>query len=209
MIVENARRGRRVYRYLRCDTVQKKGAAACRSHPRLPLGSIEELVVSVLREQARVPGFGERVRAVLQGRIDLRRHDFTSEANALPKAIGEASGRAHTLALALPDTPDVAKPVVKRQLGEACAILQAKQGRLAEVQRELGALQGLEADAAWIGRTLGRFDKMWDALTDANRVILVQTVVAQVIVDAEHEQVRIALVGAKPRLAEAPMAAAG
>jgi site-specific DNA recombinase len=208
MIVEYARRGRRTYRYLRCETAQKKGTDKCTARTRLPLEQVESLVLDVLRENARTPGFAARVCSVLQGRIDLRRKVLTHEADTLPKTLGEASSRVHSLALALPEAPEAAKAVLKRRVDEEAQIVAAQQARLADVQRELRGLVGLEADAAWIERALGRFDAMWDALTDANRVVLVHAVVDEVVLDAEREQVRIALVGAKAEPARAPVAEA-
>lgn len=126
----------------------------------------------------------------------------------LPTAIGEASSHARRVSLALVEAPDSAKPVVKRQLEEACAILEAKEARLAELRREMRGLAGLEADADWVERTLGRFDELWTVLTDANRVVLVQAVVDEVVVDAEREEVRVALTGAKPNAARTSAAEA-
>ena len=205
MIVETARRGRRTYRYLRCDTAQKHGTEKCTARNRLPLGPVEEIVVGVLREHASQEKFGEKVRAVLQGRIDLRRHDLNTEAVALPKTIGEASSRVHSLSLALVEAPEAAKVVLRRRVDEEAAIVLAQHGRLAAVQREVGGLLALEADAAWVERTLTRFDAMWDALTDAQRVVLVQAVVNEVVLDPKREQVRIAIIGAKAKQARTPV----
>jgi hypothetical protein len=165
--MSGARRGRRTYRYLRCETAQKKGTDKCNARTRLPLEQVESLVVDVLRENARTPEFAGRVCAALQGRIDLRREVLTHEADTLPKTLGEASSRVHSFALALPEAPEAAKAVLRRRVDEEAGIVAAQQARLADVQRELRGLVGLEADAAWIERALGRFDAMWDALTDA------------------------------------------
>lgn len=205
MVVEHARRGRRTYRYLRCDTAQKKGTTTCTARTRLPLQPVEDLVVDILRENARTPTFAGRVRAVLQARIDQRRAVLMRDAEALPKSLGEASSRVHSLALALPDAPEAAKAILKHRVDEEAAIVHAQQARLADVQREVRGLTVLENEAAWIERALGRFDAMWDALTDANRVVLVHAVVDEVVLDAEKEQVRITLVASN---APAAMAAA-
>jgi hypothetical protein len=209
MVVENARRGARVYRYLRCDTAQKQGTERCAGRTRLPLEPVEGVVVGVLREAAGAPGFAATVREALQSRIDVRRSELVREAEALPKAIGEASSRAHLLTMGLVEAPDGAKAVVKKQLEEACALLQAKEARLAELQRESRGLVGLEVDADWVARSIGRFDELWAVLTDANRVVLVQAVVEEVVLDSKREEVRIALVGASPKQARTPAAEAG
>lgn len=209
MVVENARRGARVYRYLRCDTAQKQGSGKCNGRTRLPLEPVEGVVIGVLREAAGAPGFAATVREALKSRIDVRRGEIVREAEALPKAIGEASSRAHLLTMGLVEAPDGAKAVVKKQLEEACALLQAKEARLAELQRESRGLVGLEVDADWVARSIGRFDELWAVLTDANRVVLVQAVVQEVVLDSQREEVRIALVGAKPKQARTPAAEAG
>jgi len=106
------------------------------------------------------------------------------------------------LGLALAETTDAGRRVLARRLDEESAIVEAQEARLAEVQRELAALAGLEVEAAWIERSLKSFDGMWEMLTDANRVVLVQAIVREVVIDPDKERVRIALVGragAEPR----------
>jgi DNA invertase Pin-like site-specific DNA recombinase len=205
MIVETARRGRRTYRYLRCDTAQKHGTVRCPGRTRLPLGPVEEIVVGVLREHAKDEAFAATVRGILEGKIDLRRHDLLEEQELLPKSIGEASARVHSFSVAFAEAPGAGKAVLARRVEEEAAIVNAQQARLADVRRELAGLAALDADAAWVGRTLERFDAMWGALTDAQRVVLVQAVVNEVVLDPKREQVRIAMIGARAKQARTPV----
>jgi hypothetical protein len=136
------------------------------------------------------------VRATLDGRLSERRIALTSEADALPTAIGEASSRVRGLSTAIANAQDDAQPALSKRLAEEVALVRAQEARLAELRGELEALAGVEAESAWIERALTRFDGMWDALTDANRVALVRAVIDEVVLDVEGEQVRIALAGA-------------
>jgi site-specific DNA recombinase len=220
MIVETARRGRRTYRYLRCDSAQKRGRInpqapvgalrkICTERTRLPLGPIEQIVVSVLREQARDAAFAEAARAGMQGKIDLRRHDLVKEAEGLPKSIGEAAARVQSFSIAFAEAPAAGKPVLARRVTEESEIAQAQEARLAEVRCELRGLDAMESEAAWVERSLKRFDGVWEALTDAQRVVLVHALVDEVVLDTRQEQVRIALVGARATAARVARGASG
>jgi DNA invertase Pin-like site-specific DNA recombinase len=205
MLVEHAHRGRRTYRYLRCDTVAKRGTDACGSRTRLPLDSVEDIVVGVLREQARDAGLAKRVAAFLVRRAAARKRELTVEADALPRTIGEASSRVHAFSLAIVDTPEAGRGVLRKRVEEEAAIVAAQQARLLEVQAALRTIDGLEADAVWVERTLARLDATWGGLTDAQRVLLVHAIVDEVVLDPRRGEVRIAFVGAEPTVAREPV----
>ena len=70
----------------------------------------------------------------------------------------------HSFSVVFAQAPEAGKAVLARRVEEEAAIVRAQQARLADVRRELGGLAALDADTTWVGRTLERFDKMWDAL---------------------------------------------
>ncbi|MCC6644561.1 MAG: recombinase family protein [Polyangiaceae bacterium] len=193
MTVETTRNGRRTYRYVRCGTYQKKGAGSCPTRARVPAAPIEEVVVGMLRDQAREPAFAADVGVKLRARLGEQRARLEAEAATLPRTIGEASSRVHSLGIAVGDAPDAARRVLTRRLDEESEIVARQEDRLATVRRELHDLDGVEAEVGWIEGTLKRFDAIWDVLTEVNRVRLVRALVRAVVVDAAHEQVHVEL----------------
>lgn len=193
MTMESTSRGRKTYRYVRCPTYQKKGDGACSTKARLPAGPVEEVLVGVLRKHAARANFASDVGAAMRAQLGALRGRLEVEATALPRSIGEASSRVHSLALAIGDAPEAARRVLTRRLDEESAIVARQEERLATVQRELRDLDTTEAEIAWVEGSLGRFDGIWDVLTDANRVRLVRALVRGVVVDLEREQVHVEL----------------
>ncbi|MCC6645127.1 MAG: recombinase family protein, partial [Polyangiaceae bacterium] len=193
MTVETTRSGRRTYRYVRCGTYQKKGDGSCPTRARVAAGPIEDVVVGMLRDQARGPDFAADVGAKLRARVAEQRVRLEAEASTLPRTIGEASSRVHSLGVAVGDAPDAARRVLTRRLDEESEIVAWQEERLAAVRRELRDLEGVEAEAGWIEGTLKRFDAIWDVLTEVNRVRLVRALVRAVVVDVAHQQVHVEL----------------
>ncbi len=73
------------------------------------------------------------------------------------------------------------------------AELARSERRLAEVERQITALDETVAEAEWVASVLRDFDALWDVMTPTNRYRLVHALVREVVVDEETGKVKIAL----------------
>ena len=76
-----------------------------------------------------------------------------------------------------------ASRLLDQRIAEVGGELGRCETRLADVVRDLAALDRADVEARWIGQALGDFDAVWDVLTIENRARLVRALVRRVEVD--------------------------
>ena len=105
------------------------------------------------------------------------------EEAGLPGVITKLAADAHRLADALASAKPDAREHIATRLDDVSAQLRAHESRLASLKAELAAHGGAVLDVAWTARTLGQFDRVWEAMTRPNRARLVRAIVEKVVVD--------------------------
>jgi hypothetical protein len=82
---------------------------------------------------------------------------------------------------------------VAARIERVSAQLRAHEQRLAAVDVGLAAHAKAELDAAWIAKTLGHLERVWDAMTPTNRARLVRALVEKVVVHDRAGKLAITL----------------
>lgn len=162
-------KGKREYRYYRCQTQDKRGAFRCTA-PALPADAIEDFVVNKLRMVVAAGNLTEDVRERMSLRLEAARAKLLLERRQIPTQIA---------ALA-------AQPM-SREVADGLRKLQT---RLEEVEREFATLREARVEAEWVTRALHDFDGIWDILTPTNRVRMVAALVDHVVVNEADGTIR-------------------
>ncbi len=188
----STRRGDSEYRYYRCEKRDKEGAAACPGRP-LPAAAIENFVVGKLRDEIRSRDLGADVLVALRARIDQRRVLLEGRRKLIPREIAGLSAEGRKLVNGLKGTEGAADRGLEARLQEVGTRLEDAERRLAEVGRQLAALDSAGATQTWVTAVLQDFDALWDVMTDENRGRLVRVLVERVEVDGASGDVTIML----------------
>ncbi len=170
------------YRYYRCITRDKRGKDACPTKP-LPAAELERAVVDRVRgiagDRTLLDAIARRARERVQGEgVRLRREEAE-----LPGVIAKLATDAHRLADALASAKPGGREHIANRLDDVGLQLRAHEARLASLKAELAAHGDVVLDVAWTARTLGQFDRVWEAMTRPNRARLVRAIVEKVVVD--------------------------
>ncbi len=183
----STRRGQREYRYYRCS---KTGRAMACAGVSLPANEIEEFVVERLRHSLGGAHLISDVLGAVRSRIASTTEAHTNEKKLLITKIAEMSARVRTLSLKL-EEPDAPTPRERDLLDARIGHLTALQGRLARIERELVVLQEANVDRKWVETSFGRFQDLWEALTNEHRERLVRAIVERVVVDDANGSVKM------------------
>lgn len=185
----STRKGGREFRYYRCTTRDKKGRAACASKP-LPAPAIEEYVAAQIREATAGGNLASEVAESVSARVAARRATLSEEQRRLPPEVAALSTEGRRLAEMTGTSDGRARALLERRLEEVAGQAERYEARLAEVNREIAALDETEVEAGWITECLSSFDAVWDALTPHNRGRLVRAVVERIEIDEKNNRVQ-------------------
>ena len=170
------------YRYYRCVTRDKSGREACPGRP-LPADAIEAFVVERIREATADGALAADVEKRLKVRIRSRRADLKTERRDLPAQIAKLSAEGRLLVEKVGEAKGAAASLLDQRVQDVGSELARCEARMAEVERALTALDGVEIDGKWVVQALKDFDAVWDVLTVENRARLVHALVHLVEVD--------------------------
>jgi site-specific DNA recombinase len=156
------------HRYYRCSRRDKEGPDACSC---LPLGAVrlEEAVLDQLRQAARLEQLSGQVFAAVHERLASTRNALEFERQAIPQRVARLSLQIRHAGEELVASSNSGKAAVRAALDELVAKTTAIEVRGAQVERELGALEGAEAHVVWVRAILKDFDQVWAALTRENK----------------------------------------
>jgi DNA invertase Pin-like site-specific DNA recombinase len=186
----SAFKGKREYRYYRCQTREKQGTRACSAGP-ISAPAVENFVMSELRKVHRDAGLTARLTTAVMARTEQARATLRAEERALPAELARTSGEASRIADAIVTASTAAREHLERRLEEVGARLSRQKARVEQIGRELARLDGLRADAEWVAGIIGDFDRLWKRLTAENRARVVRALVAEVHVDEGRGLLRI------------------
>jgi len=183
-------RGRIEYRYYRCVTRDKQGKDACPSAP-LPARAIESYVLERLRQATADGAPATDIVASVKSRAAARRKDILVERKKLPAEIASLSDEGKRLVETIATVNGAARRLLDDRLGEIGQQLARCEARLAAAERDLGNLDAVEIEAAWVAQCLADFDKVWNVLTPENRARLMRAVIQRVEVDEPSNKVSV------------------
>ena len=191
-IPASTRKQGKEYRYYRCETRDKLGAAACEGRS-LPAGAIEEYVLGKIREELATSEMTAAVLDELTPRIEVRSRILRAQQKAIPREIADLSAEGRRLAKQMEGARDGVRRLLDERLRDLGAKLDDAEQRLAEVERQIAALDGASATREWVAATLTDFDPMWAVMTDDNRARLARVLIDRVVVDGATGDIEIAL----------------
>lgn len=108
---------------------------------------------------------------------------LSSEGSSLTRQLA-ADGHSHT---------EDAQRLLEQQVEDVSAEISRREARLAQVERELQALEQHQLEADWVEQTLQRFDQVWEFIVVENRARLVQALVQRVEVNEANDEVTVVL----------------
>lgn len=196
----SSRRGKKIYRYYRCSTRDKKGReepGGCPAAP-LPAAAIEGFVVQRVREALADGKLVAAVAKAARERLESQRAPLEAERADLPVKIAAVSTEGKRLVETASNLTGTARRLLDAKLQDVGDQLGRLETRLVEVQRQLALIEDTELETKWVERCLGDFDKIWDTLSNENRARMVRAVVARVEVDEPNGDVRAFLTDIGP-----------
>ena len=192
MIAVSSRRGRKEYRYYRCETASKQQVKGRCCAP-LPAGPLEEFVVNVLREQSVATHFQAQVEQSLTAKLKAAWTQLERERTALPTSIGVLSNDLRKLTDLASQAPDAARRALLDRMNEVNQLLEAQQRRLVVVEEERQTLEMMRERAISLVETMRNFDAVWKHLDSDERETLVAYLVRSVEVDEDSGQAHVDL----------------
>jgi site-specific DNA recombinase len=168
------------YRYYRCITAQKQGAASCPSGSSLPANEIEQFVVERLRAIAEDP---EQVDAIARDAATLattRIHDVQSDIATWEVRSAELSKEIITLQNRLPQASVESRDLILTHLQvmeeQLCRINES----LERSREEAAGLQAQRLTPKMFKTALNYFDPVWEVLYPQERSRIVQLLIETV-----------------------------
>jgi DNA invertase Pin-like site-specific DNA recombinase len=207
MTTASSRKADRHYRYYRCVTREKKGAAACKTR-QLSAPAIERYVVDRIIEATRNGAISERIQRELDERIRRHKEQMEAMMKELPTRIAQSSANANRYAEELTRVHGAARHIIERKLEASSDELAYVEEQLARAQREFQALQAVGSDAREILIAAGKFEAIWEILSIENRGRLLRALVEKVVVHEAAGTVAVHLVDLSAVVSTQPMESA-
>jgi site-specific DNA recombinase len=190
-------RGSRRYPYLVCESVQKRGAAACPGS-RVALGKLEQALVQRIRGLGADPMVVAATIASAKEGLASRGDEIEAGLRGLQEDKRRIEGeRTHLLdAIAHGGSGDKS---IRERLGEVETDLAGLAPRGEELRREREGLEGQDLDEGDLRSALQAFDPIWEELFPAERARLLRTLIESVSFDGRvgEVEVRFSAEGAK------------
>lgn len=186
MTSASTRRNQKTYRYYRCVSQDKYRHRACPSKP-LPAEQIEQYVISqlqhVVAQEHVLPGVIEKA----QIKIVEKRVQLLKLKAQLPPTLARLSNTLRGL------TKHGQSANVAQISHDVAGKLAAAEQQMAQVERELAALEGVERNLGWSKQMMENFETCWQAMTPLNRLRLIKALVQEVVVNEQASQVMVKL----------------
>lgn len=172
----------RLYRYYVCQKAQKRGWASCPA-PSIPAGEIEQFIVNEIKSIGIDPQVIEktlgqaRVHAKEQyEKLKLERGDLRDQLRDYHAELGRLAATA---------------PPGDRMFVEAYERIGVAERRLAEIDSELGALDGELIDDGEVVAALADFDAVWECLAPREQVRILELLIERIEYDGNGGNVSI------------------
>ena len=192
MTTASTRKRKRVYRYYRCMTRDKRGRKKCAAG-QIPAEAIETFVVDRIREASLGGLMAEQVRKRLQQQIEARRKALKAQKKGLPALIAKLADEGGKLAEMVCQVNDHGGRLMEARIEDVGARLAMAEQRLSQVERSLAELDRIDLEAGWVAKALDTFDAVWETMTTENRRRLMRALVREARIDATTGQVTVVL----------------
>ena len=173
-----SRKGSRVYRYYVCSSAQRLGYKTC-PHPSVSTQKMEDQVVDQIRAigrdndlQKRMVTAARKIQKTERVKLEAQRRreekklaKVRSEITGLVTAISKGTAQGHSISARLDELE-----------GKAGTL----QGRLADLDRQITALDGAVIDKHDLAEALSLFDPIWDVLYPTERARIIQLLIDHV-----------------------------
>jgi site-specific DNA recombinase len=169
----------RKYRYYRCTTRDKRGAAACPGRPFAADGA-EMYVVEKLREAARLGDIAAGLTADAQAEVVSKQALFAEERRGLAQYIEMKEGERAQAVAALTKAQEATQRALDDLIVTLSDHIDEATSRFADLDQRLSALEDATVEAAWVAETLSNLDRVWDLLAPENRHRLLHAVVSRI-----------------------------
>ncbi len=184
--------GAKKYRYYQCVNKDKRGRRACESRP-LPAGAIERFVVARIRDATADGNLADEVTRRMDRYFDQKRAALEEEQKTLPKQIAELSAEIKKLIDTIIKVNESARRQIEARIEELGRAMGKHELRIVELERTLNSLDDLQSEGRWVSGALKTFDTVWDVMSPANRMRLIEAVVKKVIVNEAKNEVTVML----------------
>lgn len=189
MSIATSQRGSRLFRYYVCQSIVKKGAAACRGS-RAPAGELEEVVVSRIRAIGSEPSVLTETLAAARQARRAKEPELIAESRRLAQAKADLGSQRTNLLDALQHGGAAANAIAGR-LAEVDEQLGGIQQRQEEVAAQLTAIATDPVDEDAIAEALAEFTRLWDELVPRERHRVLRLLIEEVRFDGHAGEVSI------------------
>lgn len=180
------------YRYYQCVNRDKRGRRACDARP-LPANAIESFVVTRIRDVTADGNLADEVTRRMDAYFEQKRGALEREQRKLPALIAELSSEIKKLIDTIIGVNESARRQIETRIDELGQAMAKHEMRLVEVERTLTGLDDLQSEGRWVSGALKTFDTVWDVMSPANRMRLIEAVVKKVIVNEPENEVTVML----------------
>jgi site-specific DNA recombinase len=184
------RRGK-AFRYYRCTTSIKHGAAACPTGS-VPALKIEAAVVDQIRRIGSDPALCAETFLQVEVQVEAERRGLKNEAKRVERERTAARAEIGELTTALVRATGAAADAVMAKLAEVQERVVGLEQRQREIaDRRLG-LADQHVDPEAVQRALAQFTDVWDVLLSPERERVIHVLIDRVDFDGETEEISIA-----------------
>lgn len=181
MVGAVTRRGTNRYRYYRCLTRDKKGAAAC------PMGHVaavpvEDGVTEALRARLAAAELEHDLVDQVHAQLDAERDQIRAEQTAVAKRMAHLAAVRHQVVSAAIDPTDAGLVRTLEDNDAAAAVARSERQALDE---RIDRLAKEHATRAAVAEALGRLEEVWALLTIENRARLLRAAIDEIAVDRD------------------------
>jgi site-specific DNA recombinase len=180
-------KGDKRYRYYLCSNANKRGRSVCPTKT-IPAGTLEQYVVDRIRHIGRDPDLVQDVISRASGALDEQLADLRQQQRKLQLSLGQQRQELATLSESIKGEYSATLFAQREDLQQRIVAAEAQLQDLEQQEQRLRETRISEPDAQ---QTMAQFDQVWDHLTPAEQVRLVEMVVKQVEYDGQQQMVSL------------------
>jgi site-specific DNA recombinase len=176
----------RLFRYYTCSAAQKRGWSTCPTKS-VPATRIEEFVVNQIRIIGRDSEVrrGTLERALAQ--VATQRRTLAREVKGLTKEAARVRAEVGRLVDAAAKSSGGANQALLDRLAKDQERLDALERRLSEIGEQRAGLEAIRIDEQDLGRTLERFDPIWEVLLAPEKERILRLLIERINCDGASE----------------------
>ncbi len=172
-------RNGKAFRYYRCSTSVKNGAAACPGSS-VPALKIEALVVEQIKKIGSDPALCSETFRQVQAQVQAEQRALKLDSKRIDRELAAARAALGHLTTALARATGSAADAVMAKLAEAQERVVALERRRREIGDQRTSLAAQDVDPEAVGRALAQFTDVWDVLLTPEKERVVQLLIERV-----------------------------